>query len=69
VRAPELARAHGYEPRVSVTPLQAVEALLESGRSIGHALISSALPNDWGRGLHEYLADEYPHVRRVMLSA
>lgn len=65
----ELARTHGYQAHVSATPLQAIEALQDSKLRVRHALISSTLPHDWGRGLHEFLADEYPDVRRVMLSA
>lgn len=65
----ELARAHGYEPRVSVAPLQAIQTLLAAGGRVRNALISSALRHDWGRALHEFLADEYPEVDRVMLTA
>jgi len=50
-------------------PLQAIEMLQDSSIRVRHALISSSLPHDWGRGLHEFLADEYPLVCRVMLSA
>ena len=65
----ELARTRGYEPCESATPLEAIEALLEDGDRIGHALISSDLPDQWGRGLDELLAEEYPHVKRYLLTA
>lgn len=64
----ELARTRGYEPREAVTPLQAVEALLEAGDRIGHALISSDLPDRWGEGLDELIDEEYPHVKRYLLT-
>ena len=40
-----------------------------SARRIGYALIASDLSQGWGLGLCEYLADEYPAIRRAMLSA
>jgi hypothetical protein len=61
----ELVCARGYEPRVPATPLQAIEALIDSGDRIGWALLAS----DSGPGLHDFLADEYPEVRRVLQSA
>lgn len=65
----ELIRAHGHDARVSATPLQAVVTLQDSTVRVRHAVISSSLPHDWGRGLHAFLADEYPDVGRVMLGA
>jgi len=59
----------GYEPIVSTTPLQTVRSLLESGDRIGFALISSDLPPSWIMGICEYLADEYPAIRRAMLKS
>lgn len=64
----EMLRARGYEPRVSVTPLQAVEELLARGDRIGHAIISNELPHGWASSLHEYIGDEYPGVQRVLLA-
>ncbi len=65
----ELVRTRGYDLVVSTTPLQTVETLLASGDRIGYALIASDLPQGWGHGLCEYLADEYPTIRRAVLSA
>jgi len=65
----ELVRARGFEAIVSVAPLQAIEALLHDGERICHALIASDLPQGWGHGLREFLADEYPHVRSALVSA
>ena len=61
----EFVRGRGYEPRVPATTLQAIEVLIDSGDRIGWALLAS----DAGTALHEFLADEYPDVRRVLVSA
>jgi hypothetical protein len=64
----ELVRTRGYGLVVSTTPLETVEVLLEAGARIGYALIASDLPNGWGAQLDAYLADEYPAIRRAILT-
>jgi hypothetical protein len=59
----ELVQGFGYEVRAPATPLEAIDALIDAGDRISHALLSL----DVELGLREFLADEYPAIECVTL--
>ena len=50
------------------TPLDAIEWLLDGGSHFDTALVDVMLGNADGVDLLNFLADEYPEVRRVLMS-
>lgn len=62
----ELARANGYRAFACETPLDAVDTVVELGDRMACAIVSSSAR--WADGLAEFLADEYPHVERILIA-
>lgn len=63
----ELAYSSGYDAFACETPLDAIDTLVEIGDRIACAIVSSA--SRWADGLGEFIADEYPHVERILIES
>lgn len=63
----ELAHRSGYEAFACDTPLDVVDTLVELGERVACAIVSATAT--WGEGLGEFLADEYPHVERILIES
>jgi hypothetical protein len=61
----ELAHVNGLDAFACETPLDVIQTLLDLGQRVACAVVAASV--DWGQGLAEFLADEYPHVDRVLL--
>ena len=61
----ELAHANGYDAFACETPLDAIDTLVEIGDRVACAIVSTSAR--WADGLGEFLADEYPHVERILI--
>ena len=61
----ELAHVNGLDAFACETPLDVVQTLLDVGDRVACTVVASSV--DWGEGLAEFLADEYPEVDRVLL--
>ena len=62
-----LVRTNGYEALTCRTPLEAIHALERHGGRIGYVVLSPQSPR--ALELQELLADEYPGVQPMVLSA
>ena len=63
----ELAYENGYDAFACETPLDAVDTLVELGERVACAIVSSSAK--WAEGLGDFLADEYPHVERILIES
>jgi hypothetical protein len=63
----ELADSNGFDAFACETPLDVVDTLVQIGHRVVCAVVASSIA--WGEGLAEFIADEYPHVRRIQLAA
>lgn len=61
----ELAEVNGLDAFACETPLDVIRTLIDIGDRIACAVVSST--TEWGEGLAEFLADEYPSIDRVLL--
>ena len=61
----ELAHMNGLDAFACETPLDVIQTLVGLGPRVACAVVAASV--DWGNGLAEFLADEYPHVDRVLL--
>lgn len=61
----EIAMKNGFDTFACRTPFEVVDTLVELGDRVECAILDSEAP--WSGGLAEFLADEYPLVRRVLL--
>ena len=62
----ELAHMNGLDAFACETPLDVIQTLLGLGHRVACAVVAASV--EWGNGLAEFLADEYPHVDRVLLA-
>ncbi len=63
----ELAVANGFDTFACQTPLDAVDTLVQVGDRVACALVSS--DTKWGEAFAHFLADEFPHVQRILVEA
>ena len=63
----EMAHENGFDAFACETPLDTIDTLVELGDRVACAIVSSA--TKWADGLGEFLADEYPHVERILIDA
>ena len=63
----EIAAINGFDAFACETPLDVVDTLIEIGDRVACAVVSSS--TQWGNGLAEFLADEYPSIQRVLIDA
>jgi len=61
----ELAIRAGYDVYACRTPLEVVDTLVGIGDNVACVVMDSGAR--WGRGLREFLADEYPRLQRMIL--
>ena len=63
----ELAHINGFDAFACETPLDVIDSLVQIGDRVACAVVSSK--TDWGQGLGDFLADEYPAIQRVLIDA
>lgn len=61
----ELATRGGYDVFACRTPLDVVDTLVGASDRIACVVMESAV--QWGKGLREFLADEYPRLQKLIL--
>ena len=61
----ELATRGGYDVFACRTPLEVVDTLVGAGDRIACVVMESAA--QWGSGLREFLADEYPRLQTMIV--
>lgn len=63
----EIAHINGFDAFACETPLDVIDTLIEIGDRVACAVVSST--TEWGAGLADFLADEYPSIQRVLVEA
>lgn len=63
----ELAYLNGFDAFACRTPLDVIDTLVELGDRVACAVLSTGAT--WSTGLPDFIADEYPHIQRVVVDA
>jgi hypothetical protein len=63
----DIAHINGFDAFACETPLDVIDTLIDIADRIACAVVSSK--TQWGAGLGDFLADEYPTIQRVLIDA